>query len=436
MFFEADEEQIARLESLHLVQLMKRLLLAECRMVDIPLRAATVPLQITVADGGEDGRVDWSGGADSTDFFPGRFSVFQSKAQNLTEKLIAAEVLKKPKKGRTKLNAAVSEALSRHGSYIVFCSHKFGGQKIKRLKNAVAKAIRKGKKKPSDLKSIEIYDANRIADWVNTHPPVGLWLASRRRQRSLTGFLSHEAWGRAGDIKNIPWIADDSSRFSHKKIDDPEIKPHDPTHAWTFQDATAAALDWLAQDQAVLRIAGPSGFGKSRFAYEMFNQQSNVSGEVDRAVVIYADLVIVGDEVAKLALEIADAGFSAILVVDDCPDEFHSKLADIARRAGSRLRLVTIDVETKVQDTLVIRLEPASDNMIGSIASAVAPTLTDSDSRYIQEFAKGFPKMAVLAARQNGVGRQAIRSAEQILDRVVWGTTTHLKRAYRSQRVR
>jgi hypothetical protein len=159
MFFEAEEDQIARLESLQLVQLMKRLLLAECHMVDIPLRAATVPLQITVADGGEDGRVDWSGGADSTDFFPARFSVFQSKAQNLTERLIAAEVLKKPKRGTAKLNAAVSEALSRNGSYIVFCSHKFGGQKIEKLRNAVAKAIRKGKKRPSDLSSIEIYDA-------------------------------------------------------------------------------------------------------------------------------------------------------------------------------------------------------------------------------------------------------------------------------------
>lgn len=433
MFFEADEDQIARLDSLQLVQLMKRLLLAECHMVDIPLRAAAVPLQITVPDGGEDGRVDWTGGADSTDFFPGRFSVFQSKAQNLTETLITAEVLKKPKKGPAQLNAGVSEALSRHGCYIVFCSHKFGGQKIKKLRNAVAKAIRKGKKKPSALKSIEIYDANRIAVWVNAHPTVALWLASLRRQRSLAGFLSHEAWGRADDIKNIPWIADDSSRFSHNIIDS-ELKLHGH-NVWTFQEAATAALDWLAKDQAVLRIAGPSGFGKSRFAFEMFNRQTNLCGDVDRTVVIYADLVIVGDEVAKLALEIADAGSSVILVVDDCPDEFHSKLADITRRAGSHLRLVTIDVETKVQDTLVIRLEPASDKTIGSIASAVSPTLTDSDSRYIQEFAKGFPKMAVLAARQNGMGRQAIRSAEQVLDRVVWGRNPRIEETQKALEV-
>lgn len=435
MFFEADVDQISRLESLQLVQLMRRLLLAECRMVNIPLRAVAVPLQITVADGGEDGRVVWTGGMDSTDFFPGRFIVFQSKAQNLTEKLMAAEILKKPKKAAAKLNAAVSEALSRHGSYIVFCSHKFGGQKIKRLQTALANAIRKGKKKPTDLTSIEIYDANRIAVWVNAHAPVGLWLASLNRHRSLAGFLSHEAWGKADDIRNVPWIADDSPRFSHNQLKDSEIKLHTPANVWNFQEAAAAALDWLAKDQAVLRIAGPSGFGKSRFVYEMLNQQTNVSGEVDRAVCIYADLDIVGDEVGKLALEMADAGASAILIVDDCPDELHSKLADVTRRAGSHMRLVTIDVETKVQDTLVIRLEPASDKTIGSIASTVAPALTDSDSRYIQEFAKGFPRMAVLAARQKGMGRQAIRSAEQVLDHVIWGRRSRIEETQKALEV-
>ena len=100
MFFEADANQIKQLDGLQLVQLMKHfLLLAECRLLDIPLRAATVPLQVTVADGGEDGRVDWSGGVDSTGFFPARLCIFQSKAQNLTETSISGEVLKKSKRG-------------------------------------------------------------------------------------------------------------------------------------------------------------------------------------------------------------------------------------------------------------------------------------------------------------------------------------------------
>jgi hypothetical protein len=55
---------------------MKLLLLAEGRLAEIPLRASHVPFQITVADGGEDGRVEWSDGAGWTPFFPRRFASF------------------------------------------------------------------------------------------------------------------------------------------------------------------------------------------------------------------------------------------------------------------------------------------------------------------------------------------------------------------------
>ena len=77
MIFEAKPDQIEQLDSLGLVQLMRRLILAECRLVNIPLRSAIVPLQITVSDGGEDGRVEWTGGVDETEYFPARFSAFQ-----------------------------------------------------------------------------------------------------------------------------------------------------------------------------------------------------------------------------------------------------------------------------------------------------------------------------------------------------------------------
>ena len=62
MVFDAEPNYIATLDSLQLVKLMKRLLLAEARLTSIPLRAASVPLQITVPDGGEDGSISWTGG--------------------------------------------------------------------------------------------------------------------------------------------------------------------------------------------------------------------------------------------------------------------------------------------------------------------------------------------------------------------------------------
>lgn len=404
---------------------MKRLLLAECRLVNIPLRAATVPLQITVADGGEDGRVEWSGGIDETDYFPARFCVFQSKAQNLTKTTITAEIIKKPKKGRATLNPAISEAMARRGAYAIFCSHAFGGQKIKNLKSAIESAIRTGSADPSRVVAIEIYDANRISDWVNTHPSVALWLTVLYRKRSLAGFLSHDAWGRAPEVHEVSWVANDMPRFSRANFVIPEAERKDRNrNAWTFEQAAEAVLKFLADEKVALRIVGPSGFGKSRFAFEVFNRQATAFDEIERATLIYADLAVVGDEAAKLALEIADAGSPVILVVDECPDETHIKLAAIARRVGSRLRLVTIDVETKVlesADTLVLHLEPAGNEMISAIARSVAPALNDTVVQFIQDLAKGFPIMAVLAAQQKGISAKSILSVEQFLDRIIWG---------------
>lgn len=435
MIFEVDPEQVSRLDSIGLVQLMRRLLVAECRLAEIPLRATSVPLQITIPDGGEDGRVEWTGGVGSTEYFPSRFSIFQSKAQNLTDSSVRAEILKKQSKGRKKpkgkkvgkdkgeLKEAIVELLSRGGAYVVFCSHAFVKTKIEKLRRAIETAIRDTASNLPKAAAIEIYDANRISDWVNSHPSVALWLTSRERRRSLAGFQPHESWGRSEEIASVPWVSDATSRFIPENIPQ-EGRVNGEKIAWTFEQASEAMLKHLTEDRRILRIAGPSGFGKSRVVYEIFNRRRNTADEADAGAVVYADYSIVGDEVLKLALEISDAGSPTILVVDECVDEDHVKLAEIARRTGSRLRLVTIDVETRVvqaEGTLTVRLERAPDQMIGLIARAIRPKLEDSSARLIEELSAGFPRMAVLAARQEGNARQTIKTADQVVDRIVWG---------------
>jgi hypothetical protein len=245
MIFEVEPSQLTELNSDTLVQLMKRLLLAECQLVEIPLQAAVVPLQITVPDGGEDGRVEWSGGVDRTNYLPTRFVVFQSKAQDLSDSVVRAEVFTKSSRkyccALPKLNDAVLDALSRNGSYIVFCSRPYGGQKISRLRKAIEKAIRDAGADPAKLANIDVYDANRIADWVNTHPPVTLWLSSKSRRRSLAGFQSLDAWGRDAEISKVPWVNSEQPRFvPANRL--PDIDNTDkPLKGWPFDQAASTA---------------------------------------------------------------------------------------------------------------------------------------------------------------------------------------------------
>jgi hypothetical protein len=434
VIFEADPQQIEALDSRELVQLMHLLLLAECRLAQIPLRSTHVALQITISDGGEDGRVEWTGGADSTPYLPSRYSIFQSKAQNLTEASIRNEILKKvakpknPKSGKTKkkvrkriarrsviLSDAISGVLRKRGAYTIISSAAFTGPKREKLKKAIEKAVKDGGGNPKHFAAVEVLDANKVAEWVNLHHSVALWLAKHSRRRSLAGFQTHEGWGKSAEIRVSPWVTGSTPRF---------VAENPQSDAWTFEQAADAVLKQIATEQQGVRIAGPSGFGKSRFLYEVFNRSTTVGEQADNAAVIYADYSIVGDEVAKLALEIAESGSSAILVVDECPDQLHHKLALIAQREGSCLRIATIDVETRIEqtlNTLSIRLEPASKEMISAIAKGVDPSIPENAVGFIQELSHGFPQMAVLAAKQKGSKKQTIQSAAQYVDRVLWG---------------
>lgn len=434
MLFDADPDFIAQLDDKSLVKLLKRLALAESRLAGIPLRGAAVPLQITIADGGEDGRVEWTGGQSSTAYLPSRFTAFQAKAQNLTESRVRNEILKPPKKGPPKLSPIIFEVLSRKGAYVVFCRERMVTEKRKKLVKAIHAAITAGGGNAKKAAAIEVYDANLIANWVNIHPAVALWLASQRLGRNLAGFQTHEAWGRTPEF-SPPWKPSDEPRFAPVNRVVPAEKRKDPKRGvWTYEQAANEILDFLATERTIVRVFGPSGYGKSRFVYEVLGTTRGIADEIDNSSVIYCDGSIAGDEAVKLALELADAGLSTIIVVDECPDELHQKLANIVGRMNSRLRLVTLDIETKVllaRDTLSIRVEKSGDKLIQEIAKGVAPNLNDSDTNFIAEIAEGFPRMAVLAAQQDGDSRQTLVSAEQILDRIIWSGKQHVPDAQR-----
>lgn len=70
MIFETTADQITRLDPSQLVNLMRRLIHAEAVKTEIPLYNAHIPAQITVADGGEDGRIKcaWSSRTGNTNF--------------------------------------------------------------------------------------------------------------------------------------------------------------------------------------------------------------------------------------------------------------------------------------------------------------------------------------------------------------------------------
>src|SRR5262249_19000511 len=95
---------------------IKRLIQADLQQWGVPLSAVHGTLKINVPDGGEDIRVEWGKPSSRPDVFDHYFTVFQIKAEKLTDAKLRSEPVEA---GGKRLKPAVAEVLARRGVYII-----------------------------------------------------------------------------------------------------------------------------------------------------------------------------------------------------------------------------------------------------------------------------------------------------------------------------
>ena len=429
MIFETNDNQIERLDQSQLVDLLRRLIQAELNKNSIPLRSGTAPAQITIADGGDDARVSWSGGPNETDWLPSRFTIFQSKKGTTSPAGLRAETQTKSTQGSDspELNEALQEAISQSGAYVIVTSTSVVGTKLDRRIKAIRDGISDTSNDSSLLSSILIYDCNRLAAWANTHPSVALWLNALLRDVHLDGFQAFEDWGRAPEISEIEFQQDEDTRFVAKGMEIKKWKNDDASISQekSFDEIREIISTFLLKRGNSVRVIGPSGYGKTRLVHQLIASQTAMFQDVlSESQIIYCLYEDVKDQLQNIAREIANTGSRALLIVDDCPDPIHTKLSEIVQRDGSSCHLITIGVETKAQGArrnLIVELNAASNELIGHIAEATNKQVSDRNSSLIRELSQGFPRMAVFATRALEGGDDELSSVETLISRIVWG---------------
>mgnify|MGYP001012135848 CR=1 FL=1 len=429
MIFEVNSDQIERLDEKQIVDLLRRLIGAELNKNSIPLRSGTAPAQITIADGGDDARVSWSGGPNETDWLPARFTIFQSKKGATSPAGLKAETQTKSSRGSDApvLNEALKEAISQNGAYVVITPTPVVGTKADHRIKAIREGISDTGNDPALLSSIQIYDCNRLAAWTNMHPSVAAWLNALLRDVCLGGFQTFEGWGRHPDIFEITFQESDDIRFLAKGS---EIQ------AWQSDDVSISGEKSFAGIREVIstflltrgnavRVIGPSGYGKTRLVYQLIASQVALPQDaLSESQTIYCLYEDVKDQLINIAREIADTGSRALLIVDDCPDDMHMRLRETVHRDGSQCHLITIGVETKthgIRHNLIIELNRASDTLISHIAAATNTQVSKNNSSLIRDLSQGFPRMAVFASRALECGDEELSSVETLISRIVWG---------------
>lgn len=419
MIFSVSPSQIKELNSEQLVELLKKLLYAEAQRSGISLRGVSVPLQITVADGGEDARISWTNGLEQTNYLPSRFCIFQAKATDPGTAGWKQEVwTKSSKKSVTqkKLNEAVAEAIAENASYIGFTSAVLiGSSKYKKRIEAIKEGIREAGADPEQLKTIKIYDANKIADWVSLYPAIAIWLNEKQSGLSLKGFQTVETWGQKADIVSILQVEDKASRFfigGESSIN----------NSLTFDKVKERIADFLANSRKSVRVIGSSGLGKTRFVYEVLRDENTIAKIALKTSAIYCDFRDIGSQIFQIVQAIAESKNSALLIVDECPRDTAVKICEIVTGEGSNLKVITIGNDNQPiekDNCLNISVTPADDYLIEGIIRQRYPNADYSDVNFIKNISAGYPRIAVLATNNYSEGLPILKSIEDVVERIL-----------------
>lgn len=328
--FDIDPSEIEALASLQLVQLLKRLLHAEAQAAGVALGNINVPLQITVADGGEDGRIVWKDGVDFTDYLPGRDNFFQCKASNLRRAGWKKECWTKSSQGKGKtreLTPALKSIVAVGGHYIGFTTEALTGPKIDDYVQAIKDGIKEAGADPAGVGSIKLYGSNEIAEWVTRHPSVALWIGEMAHHRALAGFGTVGAWGTRPDFVSQSYSLDEDSRY----VIGPSLERNlsGSENITNARGAWAKIIDHVAIAGRSVRVTGASGLGKSRFVYEALRISTSLLAKIVSNSAVFVDYRTVSANLLQIASEFAGSKRDTLLIVDECPRDVAIDLARV-----------------------------------------------------------------------------------------------------------
>jgi hypothetical protein len=392
-------KHIENLNPEQLTLLLKKLLHLEADANNISKSAVDVSLKINVPDGGEDGRIQWEGGLEKTEYIPNRFTLFQCKSQPMSKAKCKSEILIQRKK---ELKAKVKEVFDAKGTYVLFCHRPIKDKKSQI--DGFREGLKIAGRDDWETADIKIYDAEKIADWVNKFPPTIIYVLECNGRYMVPGL---QTWKRWKGYKE----------YSNKYFTNDKLEGHLKT------------LRQNIEKDRVVQIVGRSGLGKTRLVLEAFKpdeNELNVEQNILNNKMLYFDASQGGSELVNSICDMRSGNISGILVVDECEQKLNRRLIKEVVRPDSKLSLVTVDFEPESSnpDYPIIHLQQDDcKGVVKQIVKEAYPGWGDAIISRIEEFARGFPSIAVILAKQVDMGKDNIGeiSDKAIVDRLLWG---------------
>ena len=387
--------EISLLKQDELPELLSRLLHAESdkHHLDAKIHVSSAT---TTPDGGEDGRIQWTGSPQNTSYLPSQFCLFQCKAGKIDPAKAAKDIINQKTK---QLEPRISLCLEDGGTYIMLCTHAYSQKLIEDRENALRQAIEQNGLQINPFQ-VAFRDADQIANWVNTYPVVSRWVLEKVSPGRIGCLRIFESW---------------QEEHNAALIDDERLPL-----------LQARLRVFLSNKDTVLRVVGLSGRGKSRLLLQAFlniSASTHIPWRVLYADASTPDSVTIIDVVRNLK----EARKSGILVIDKCPLEIREKLESHVHASDGQLQLIVLEDDNPTLYPSVpsndprFFVEPAEDKTIEGIIDSLQPGLSSEDKRRLIKFADGYPKLASQLAKawdnQIGIRLDNLHLAKSILQK-------------------
>jgi hypothetical protein len=382
--FDLEHTHIAKLTDEDLRKLVGKLCEVEARAVGQPVSTVTYGGDQRAADGG----VDVSVGLPER-WVPRAKTEFQVKQE---KKSFTASKITDEMKPEGVLRSFFAELAAESGAYVIVS----GGDNPSKsaLKERVAAMRAAVADLPdNDKLHLDFYGGDRLAQWVNRHPGVALWVRQQIRQ-PLSGWKPFGDWSAYPLPTEAEYLPDDGRIIDGT---DPQKGP------MPIIDGIERMRAVLAQPGKAARLVGLSGMGKTRLAQALFDDRIG-TGALDPRDAVYTDI---GDEPSPaprdMLIRSAHDGKTAVLIVDNCPPELHAQLVKELRGiSAAQLSLLTIEYdvgdEDQKKETQAFSLEPASDTVIEKIIVRHHPHISRPNAGRIVEVAGGNARLALALA--------------------------------------
>lgn len=372
-----EPDEIKQLGPDTLVRLLHRLLLCEARAMTLSSHGILVPYEITVPDGGSDG--EWKAQGATNEFIPRNWTRYQCKAERITEGKCRDEIAPADNKGHFNAKARVKEVLEAGGCYAFFSNgHEVKPSGDDDIDTIARDQLKKAGVTPAAGAIIEFFGCNRIADWTNKFPSAVRYVREVTKGFGGLHYFTFDGWTKLADVSG-PFFGNDAIA---QKIA-------------TIRDTL------LAGKTRMIRMTGLSGVGKSRLVYEAIKPSGNGNTLQDSlaASSIYLSYESVSADLLGFIGHLADNGYAAVVVVDDCPPEIHDRIANVV--GNSLLSVITIFHEPQQQrgDSHPLNLAPEEmGEVVEQILRGDANLAARGDGaiKAVASFAQGFPQIAKL----------------------------------------